>query len=82
MQAIILHKLDCGGAYSGFHKLWARQEQNEDSYETLQKKQAMGVSTWITESVFMNKKGFISRCMFLSMTKLAEKPGGNHCFSP
>jgi hypothetical protein len=37
----------------------------------------MVVSTWITESVSMNKKGFLSRCMFLSMTKLAEKPGGN-----
>lgn len=36
----------------------------------------MVVSTWITESVFMNKKGYLSRCMFLGMTKLAEKPGG------
>jgi hypothetical protein len=37
----------------------------------------MVVSRWITESVFMNNKGFLSGCMFLSMTKLAEKPGGN-----
>jgi len=37
----------------------------------------MVVSTGITETVFMNKKGFLSRCMFLSMTDLAEKPGGN-----